>query len=137
MSHFRLVAAIISVVLVGLGPPAFGLAGNLDAPSLSFPANSKSQKAVMEVISDKQFRFLRGRFVNAFSTLLYGGDADSLNTFLSKLARCPGAKVTVAFDKGGEDASWILTHNAWGDPDTFHIVVNTARIAEASVKIPK
>ena len=128
---------------------AFGRAGDLDAPSLSLPANSEGRPSVMDVLSDKQFKFMRGRFINAFSTLMYSGDAASLNSFLSRLAQCKGAKVSVGFsnDQSAKlsvgvsndhsDVSWTLTHNGWGDADAFQVAVNTAHIPPSAVNVPK
>lgn len=137
MKHIRHLAAFLSVSLIALCSHAFGLAGDLDAPSLSFPVNSESQQSVTKVISDKQFKFLRGHFVNAASTLMFSGDAAALNSFLSMLAQCKGAKVEVTFNDSQGDSSWTLTHTGWGDPDAFQIAVNTAQIAKAAVKLPK
>ena len=137
MNPIRHLAAFLAISLIALCPHAFGMAGDLAAPSLSFPADSKSQEGVKRVISDQQFKFLRGRFINASSTLMYSGDAASLNSFLSKLAQCEGAKVSVTFNENLGDSSWALTHTGWGDPDAFQIAVNTAQIAKAAVKLPK
>lgn len=116
---------------------AFGLAGDLDRPSLSFPTGFESAQAMLSVISDKQFAFKGGKFINAGSTLDYAGNADSLNGFLSRLAACKGAKVSVSFSENDADWSWRLQHHAWTDPAAFHIVVNTRHIVEANVKVPK
>ena len=97
MNDIRHLPTILAITLIGWCPHAFGLAGDLAAPSLSFPADSKSQESVTRVISDQQFKFLRGHFVNASSTLIFSGDAASLNSFLARLAQCKGAKVEVSF----------------------------------------
>ena len=137
MKHIRHLATFLAITLIGWCPHAFGLAGDLAAPSLSFPADSKSQESVKRVISDKQFKFLRGHFVNASSTLMFSGDAAALNSFLARLTQCKGAKVEVTFNEYQGDASWTLTHTGWGDPDAFQVAVNTAQIAKAAVKLPK
>ena len=137
MNHICYLATFLSISLLAFSSQVFGLAGDLDAPSLSFPADSKIQKGVMSVISDKKFKFLRGHFINAYSTLTFFGDAASLNAFLFRLSQCEGSKVSVTFSKEEGDMSWTLTHSAWGSPDAFNIAVNTAQIAEAATKVPK
>ena len=34
-------------------------------------------------------------------------------------------------------AAWTLGHNAWGDANAIHITVDTRRIPEKEVKVPK
>lgn len=104
------------------------LAGSLDHPSLSFPESEKELglDEVMKVLNMKEAKFLRGHFVNAFTTLRYGGDMASLNLFLSRLAACTGAEVALVYhDKlVDETSTWLLQHNAWGNPREFVISVN-------------
>ena len=116
---------------------AFGRAGDLDAPSLALPADSESRQSVTDVVCDKQFKFLHGRMLNAGSTLMDAGDAASLNSFLSRLAQCKGAKLTVSFSKDEGAMSWTLSHNGWINADAFHVFVNTAHIPDSAVKISK
>jgi len=137
MSPIRPTLALSVFLFLGLCSRSFGLAGDLKSPSLSFPVGFEGREKIVGVISDKQFQFLRGHFVNAHTTLLYAGDAASLNAFLNQLAACPGTKLSVTFAREEEDAAWTLQHNAWGDANSFHIAVNTARIAETGVKVPK
>jgi hypothetical protein len=121
---------------------SFGLAGDLTQPSLAFPKDAPYCDAVMKVVMDKSFKFLRGHFVNADTTLEYSGDAASLNAFLAHLAACSGVKVHVSFSAdvdafSNPDAAWTLRHNAWGDGAAFHVIVNTRLIKESVVSVPK
>jgi hypothetical protein len=50
MQHIRHLVACLSVSLIALCSHAFGLSGDPDAPSLSFPANAESQQSVMKAI---------------------------------------------------------------------------------------
>ena len=126
-------------------PMAFGMAGDLDKPSLSFSQNSTIRDKVMGVISSKEFKFLGGHFINADTTLEYAGDSAAVNTFLDRLAKCAGVHVHVSFSSdtdglfSGEktDADWTLNHNAWIDDSVFNVMVRTERIAKSAVRIPK
>ncbi|HEY2343258.1 MAG TPA: hypothetical protein VGH90_09530 [Chthoniobacteraceae bacterium] len=121
---------------------SFSAAGDLTAPSLAFPKDAPYQAAVMKVIMDKNFKFLRGSFINADTTLEYTGNAASLNTFLAHLAACAGIEVHVTFSDAGDlsndaDAAWTLRHNAWGAGSEFYVIVNKQLIAESTVIVPK
>ena len=117
--------------------PAFGMAGDLPTPALSFPEHSSSRTSVMKVVSDKQFRYLQGHYINALTKLHYAGDAASLNDFLARLAKCEGITVSVSFDEKTEGVSWTLEHNAWADAGGIQIDVNTRYVAKAAVKLPQ
>ena len=111
--------ACLSVLLVLLALPAvaWGLAGELDRPSLAtskeFPdADYQKVRAVLE---GKNGKFLGGRFVNSFTSLEYAGDTTALNQFIEALARCPNVKVRVSFyGPTGEvaECDWMVTHMA-------------------------
>ena len=146
----RTPAALALLFCAGLLLPdrAPAMAGKLDHPSLSFPSGFQGSEDIMKVLSDKKFRFAGGSFINAVSTLRYEGDAASLNDFLARLATCKGVKLSVGFNDGKTDlvtggdapeaaAAWTLGHNAWGDANAIHITVDTRRIPEKEVKVPK
>ena len=86
MKLHKILFLAVALPLVALSS-AFGLAGDLAAPSLSFPENSTARAAVMKVVSDKQFRYQDGHYINALTKLHYGGDAASLNDFLARAWR--------------------------------------------------
>jgi hypothetical protein len=146
MKSLRLTLLVTGLWLSSLAP-SFGLAGDLTQPSLAFPKDAPYCDAVMKVVMDKSFKFLRGYFVNADTTLEYSGDAASLNAFLAHLAACAGVKVSVSFSSDADgfatpeavnsDAAWTLRHNAWGDGAAFHVIVNTRLIKESAVAVPK
>ncbi|MDB6135178.1 MAG: hypothetical protein JWM59_3421 [Verrucomicrobiales bacterium] len=148
----RIPTTLLLILCAGLISPCrvHGLAGTLDCPSLSFPSGFSNGEEIMKVLSNKKFRFAGGCFVNAVSTLRYEGDAASLNEFLTRLAACKGVKLSVSFSDANEELiteseakaleqaeTWTLGHNAWGDPNALHITVNTRRIPENEIKVPK
>ena len=96
----------VSLVVVSLGLflseyRVEALAGNLDIPSLGFPSEMKetTREQIMAAIVDKSYQFIDGHFVNAFTTLRYGGEMKGLNRFLEKLAECEGMKVVITYSK--------------------------------------
>lgn len=130
--------ALLLILLSGcLMPMAFGLALHLDKPSLAFSPASLLREKVMPVITSEQFKFLHGHVINAATSLEYAGDAASVNAFLDQLAKCNGAKVEVSFSAEKSESDWTLDHNAWADESVFNVIVHTARIPKAAVKIPK
>ncbi len=128
MSH--LASLVVLFVSLFLPDRAFGLAGNLDQPSLSFSADDQvlDREAVMKAICDESYGFLGGFFVNASTTLRYGGGTDDLNRFLKRLSRCRGARLVVVNQDShiGQDATWRLHHSAWGNPRQFTVSINSS-----------
>lgn len=122
---------------------ADALAGDLDRPSLGFPSDMKEtmRQQVMSAISDKSYQFIGGRFINASTTLRYGGEMVGLNRFLEKLVECEGMKVVITYDKGsaGEQATWLLRHNAWGEARQLVVSINRSapRFDQGKLEIPK
>ena len=119
------------------------LAGSLDKPSLGFPADMKesTREQIMSAIADKSYEFISGRFVNAFTTLRYGGEMKGLNRFLEKLAECEGMKVVITYNKGllGEEATWSLQHSGWVQARQLVVSINThaPRFDKSKLEIPK
>ena len=134
----RMKPALLLILVSGLLiPMAFGLALHLDKPSLALSQDSTLRDKVMPVITSEQFKFLYGHLINAATTLEYAGDAASVNAFLDQLAKCEGAKVAVSFSAEKSESDWTLDHNAWSDESAFNVIVHTARIPKAAVRIPK
>jgi hypothetical protein len=129
------IALALSFVIAA--PRVFALAGDLPQPSLAFPENSPLRNPVMAVLSAKEFRYLGGKFINAASTLRYGGDAKALQIFLERLAKIKGVTLEVVFRDQLADADWRVTHSASEEPQTIVVTVNSATIAESSVTAPK
>jgi hypothetical protein len=104
------------------------LAGDLTSPSLAMPAETSEavRTNLMAAISDKEYKFLDGHFINASTTLHYGGQTESLNRFLAKLGECDGVRLTVTFVKEPDGPAWTLTHNGWGAAGEIYIQINIA-----------
>ena len=118
-----MLAGVVATLLL---PRALGMAGDLDRPSLAFPtATPKAlQSQILAALNVREAGFLRGRFINADTTLAYGGDTGALSAMLAQLAACEGMRVRVSFVRvpGGE--SWTIQHNAWADATQIAIRVN-------------
>jgi hypothetical protein len=112
------------------------LAGDLTFPSLSFSSEFPEafRTNVMAAISKKECKFLDGHFVNANTTLHYGGSTESLNHLLARLAEIDGVRVVVTFVKEPGGPAWTLSHLGWGSPGTLSVQINTAA---ASIEMEK
>lgn len=136
-----LVVVLLALVLSDYRVEA--LAGSLDKPSLGFPSEMKksTREQLMAALEDKSYRFIKGHFINAFTTLRYGGGMKGLNRFLEKLAECEGVKVVITYNEGlsGEGATWLLQHNAWGEALQLVVSINThaPRFDKSKLEIPE
>jgi hypothetical protein len=104
---------------------ALALAGTLDRPSIAFPQSIDPhwRDSVTEALATEGAQFLDGRFINATTTLRYGGSTDALSRFLDRLARCSGLRLRIRFDRA-LDANWTVNHNAWGDPLALEVRIH-------------
>jgi hypothetical protein len=102
------------------------MAGDLNHPSIALPADApqKFREQIMAILNDKDCKFLGGHFINANTTLQYGGSAEALSRMLAQLAECDGIRVQVTFVKKPGGEVWTLNHNAWADPGHIAVQVN-------------
>lgn len=116
------------LIMVVSAPKAHALAGDLDHPSLAFPKDTPAalQTQIMTALNGKEAKFLHGHFINADTTLVYGGNTEALVSMLARLAECEGMQVKVSFVRGAAAESWTLRHNAWADATYIGIKVNLA-----------
>jgi hypothetical protein len=121
---------LVSVLELALFEPrrAFGLAGDLKSPSLSMPAATpvEFRTNVLAALSDKNCKFLDGHFINASTTLNYGGSTAALNQLINQLSSFEGLRVMVGFVSNAGGPSWIIQHNGWGDGGQIYIKINVA-----------
>ena len=116
-------ATLLNMVLAA---KAAAMAGDLKNPSLAMPANTpvEFRTNLIGAISEKDCKFLDGSFINASTTLHYGGSTESLNHLLARLAQFDGVHVTISFAKEPAGPAWTLKHNGWADPGEIFITVN-------------
>jgi hypothetical protein len=128
--------------LLGLTTRAFAFAGDLEKPSLAFPEGfpESARTNIMAVLQRTDCKFIRGHFVNWFTSLGYGGDTVALNLFLAGLARCPGVVLSVRFqsDRASDDCAWLVSHSADKPREfTVHVNVKSTRIKVDELVIPQ
>ena len=127
MAKLRNTIFFLALCLLGT-VRAHAMAGQLRSPSIATPESISVQirTNLLAVLSDKDCKFLDGNFINATTTLRYGGSTESLNKLIRELSGIgeTGVAVTFTSDPGGP--SWTIQHNGWGDPLQFNITVNVA-----------
>jgi hypothetical protein len=121
----RILLILLLALLTGTSHRALALAGTLDRPSIAFPQSidPRWRDSVTEALATEGAQFLDGRFINAATTLRYGGSTDALSRFLERLARCSGLRLRIRFDRA-LDAKWTVHHNAWGDSMALEVRIN-------------
>src|SRR5438477_5715364 len=98
MRIFHLVLS--AMLLNGVAPlHAHAMAGDLKAPSLAMPEGTPDafRTNVLAILGDKECKFLDGTFINASTTLHYGGSTESLNNLVAKLSELDGVRISVTF----------------------------------------
>lgn len=123
------VPAIFALVLnIAAALNAHAAAGDLTSPSLSMPADTPLalRTNLLAAISERECKFLDGHFINAWTTLNYGGSTEALNHLLARLCGYDGVRLVVTFVKEPEGPAWTLSHNGNGDPGELFIKVNVA-----------
>jgi hypothetical protein len=148
----------LSVLLLPIS--AWGRAGKMDQPSIAFPTTGEGANgtpdpictAIEKVLDKHAAAFVAGRFINAHSTMEFGGTTTQLNALLKDLADIAGAKFQVrlaeASESGlrldGKDAHddrpypWRIEHNAWGDAQYLSVTIflGNGKIKLEDLQIP-
>jgi hypothetical protein len=115
MTHpFRRAACLVvlaAVPVIARPSACPARAGNLDRPSVAmsttYPAADAAKlKAALDL---PECKFLDGRYVNAATTLRYGGDAAALSKQLDALTRCHGLAVHLTFDRPSAARAGVAT----------------------------
>lgn len=125
-------------ILVGTAR-VWGLAGTLNRPSVALPESMEPgwRAQLMKVLEAPAAEFLGGQYINAVTTLRYGGDTGALNRFLAGLTECPEARIRVQFVRD-LDSAWRLQHNGWSDGREFlvQILLGSDRIHLEELQLP-
>lgn len=145
----KLFLAVLSVVFGTT--VAHAMAGKLKSPELAFPAEFPSERRdkIVGVLKSREFVFAGGDFINSNTHLNYSGSTTNLNSFLEKVAKCPGFVMSLSFTatKATEgiaelppspEGDWELSHSAT-NPDHLFIRVNlhSSRIQMADLSLPE
>ena len=142
MKLARRLPLVLAVLLFASTLPAFALAGGLSHPGVAMPTNLPPafHTNLTAALTDAKVKFLGGNFVNAFTSLRYGGETRALNGFLERLAKCPGIKLSVRFEIYADDQpqDWLLTHDAWHDAYAVCVRINlkSRRLQLADLVLP-
>jgi hypothetical protein len=126
----RISGLVLSALLLnGVAPvKAHAMAGELKTPSLAMPADTSEafRTNILSIVGDKECKFHDGSFINASTTLHFGGSTESLNSLIAKLSEIDGVRVNVRFISEPGGPAWTLKHNGWGHPAEFFIEINPA-----------
>ena len=126
----RLSGLLLSALLLNSVAPlkAHAMAGELKSPSLAMPAEMSEalRTNILAIIGDSECKFLDGNFINASTTLRYGGSTESLNSLIARLSELDGVRITLSFIREPGGPAWTLKHNGWADPGDFFIQINPA-----------
>lgn len=131
MTTFSTVLAAV-LMSCALTMKAYAMAGDLKHPSIAMPAGTPQdvRTRLLAALSEPGYKFLDGHFINANTTLHYGGAALSLNRMLANLSHCAGVELNVTFTKGEPNGpTWTVNHSGWGAPMRFEVEVNVAASA--------
>ena len=80
MKLARRLPLVLAVLLFASTLPAFALAGGLSHPGVAMPTNLPPafHTNLTAALTDAKVKFLGGNFVNAFTSLRYGGETRAL-----------------------------------------------------------
>lgn len=131
---------ICGAFLLGIAVRVHPMAGDLRHPSLSLPADTPNElrAKLMLILADDEAQFLGGRFINASTTLEYGGATPALNRMVAKLIDCQGVKVRLHFTNTPNGPAWSVEHNAWAEPLALGLGINLGApsIRAEDLKLP-
>lgn len=109
---------------------AHGAAGDLKSPSFAMPTDTpeglRHTSNLLAAVSEKDCKFLDGHFMNAHTTLNYGGSTEALNRLLARLGEFGWIRLEVTFVKEPDGPAWTLSHNGGGDPGEIFVRINMA-----------
>lgn len=149
---------IVSVSLVGLLvlllslASAYALSIERNSPGIEYTKNfdKKTASAIDAVLNDKQFHYLNG--LTSYwepkfeTTLVYDGDAGSLNRFIAQMCAVHGIRVHLTFspDLSKETGSalsagswWVLYSHVTPEVITIRINLAAPKLANLEITLPE
>jgi hypothetical protein len=100
-----------AITFLSLLPGARAALGEIETPKLLVSDHPATQAALDKVLQRPDGKYLKGHWLNSWSSLQYGGDTTALNMMVADLAQCPGLSVSLTFQKLNNEASWIVGQN--------------------------
>lgn len=139
------------VLLLGIAN-VYALSIERNSPGIEYPKNfdKKTAKAIDSVLTDKQFHYLNG--LTSYwepkfeTTLVYDGDAASLNHFIARISAVHGIRVHLTFSPDlSKETGSALSAGSWRVlyshvmPDVITIRVNLAapKLANLEITLPE
>jgi hypothetical protein len=115
--------------------------------STSYPAADAAKlKAALDL---PECKFLDGRYVNAATTLRYGGDAAALSKQLDALTKCPGLRVYLTFyrppapgagvatiDVDDPGCAWTISHIGPSGDFTVRVNLGSDKVKVEDLNLP-
>lgn len=149
---------IVSTSLVGLLVLLLGVASVYalsvahESPEIFYTKtfDKKTAKAIDAVLTDKQFHYLNG--LTSYwepkfeTTLVYDGDAASLNHFIARMSAVDGIRVHLTFshDLSKETGSalsagswWVMYSHVTPDVVTIRINLAAPKLANLEITLPE
>ena len=139
------------VLLLGIAN-VYALSIERNSPGIEYTKNfdKKTAKAIDSVLTDKQFHYLNG--LTSYwepkfeTTLVYDGDAASLNHFIAQMSAVHGIRVHLTFshDLSKETGSalsagswWVLYSHVTPDVITIRINLAAPKLANLEITLPE
>ena len=137
-----LLVPLFCALLFATSTDALGLAGELKEPGVAFSQSypDAARQQVMAALNRTDCKFLKGRFINSFSSLFYAGETKALNLFLADLAKCAGVTLTVLFTSDPvavEPCDWVVTHDSMANHFAVRVNLKSDRIKLAELSLPE
>jgi len=134
-------APLLCAALLATAIDASGLAGDLKEPGVAFAQDypDVARQQVMAALNRPDCKFLKGHFINSFTSLCYAGETKTLNLLLADLAKCPGVTLHVSFTTepiAGEGCDWVVSHDSDANRFAVRVSLKYDRIKLADLSLP-
>ncbi|PAW73943.1 MAG: hypothetical protein B9S33_22295 [Pedosphaera sp. Tous-C6FEB] len=138
----NLLAPLLCAALLATATDALGLAGEVKEPGVAFSQDypEVARQQVMAALNRSDSKFLKGRFINSFTSLFYAGETKALNLFLADLAKCAGVTLSVSFASdpvAGEPCDWVVSHDAHANHFQVRVNLKSERIKLSDLTLPE
>jgi hypothetical protein len=132
----RLLASSLFFLALTFPPEAHAAMGEIKTPKLIVKDQPETEAALEKVLQRPDAKYLKGHWLNRWSSLQYGGDTTALNMMVADLAQCPGLSVSLTFQKLNNEASWIVGQNANAAHIQVTVNLSSPHIAVERISLP-
>ncbi len=135
------IAVLISLFTILVPQSASAMMGELKRPRLPMAKTLTEADYVKlnAVLDRKDVTYIKGPWINSFSSLQYSSDTLGLNLFLGALTECPKVSVHICFFRpsvSGIKSDWLVTHTANSNKLVVRINLDSASIDLTKLYIP-